>query len=120
MREHEPDDQLIPENHHERSQAEYRQMFDVLAADISLHTAEHRRRNEDGTTTKVTSYQCYATEESIKRSAALRVLGFLAGLNEAIPPFIAGFRSQDDFPSYAFVHLTYAETLPPPASGNGR
>ncbi|MEU1286696.1 hypothetical protein [Kitasatospora sp. NPDC005856] len=106
-----------PINHEPKTKERYRQLFDALAAEVCLHHAEHYRQNEDGTTTRVTSYQSFATEENIKQTAALRVLGVLAGLKEAVPPFVAGFRSQDDFPSYTFVHLTYEETLPGPGTG---
>ncbi|KJS54427.1 hypothetical protein VM98_19065, partial [Streptomyces rubellomurinus subsp. indigoferus] len=83
-----------PETFHPEKPAltakDYREQFDLLAREVSFHQAWHLRRNEDGTTTRLTTYQCYATEESVKRTAALRVLGFLAGMKEALPPFVVG------------------------------
>lgn len=93
----------------------YREHFENLLSEMAIDASQHVRRNKDGTHTRLTSYYLYVTEESIKRAASVRVLGFLAGLTEAMPPFIAGFAGSsegDGFPAYSFIHLAYEETLP--------
>lgn len=75
----------------ENTPEDYRQGFEILAADLYFRGERAIRRNEDGSTTTIVSYTASldaASWEGTGGVSKMRLLAAAAGMKEVMPPLV--------------------------------
>ncbi|MEE4595780.1 hypothetical protein V2J94_28475 [Streptomyces sp. DSM 41524] len=95
---------------------EHRQRFEHLANKLELESFDVTSRREDGSTTDLTVYRgVFGVTESM-HIPMLRVYALLAGMKEAIPPFIEGPYTEVEggkqLHGYSYLLLAYYKPQP--------